>query len=1169
MENKKILKLFISSTFDDFSLERDALQEEIFPYITQLCSKHGYQFFPIDLRWGVSTEAQVDQKTLDICLHEVNRCMTEPHPDFLILVGNRYGWIPLQNKIKKEEFETIYKQLLNYERYILDQWYYLDENEIPSSYILKAREGLFSNDENWFQIEDFLRNIFQTAILKTELNVDIKNKYFISAVEHELSQYLENSINKRDSIFIVQREIDNLAYNATKYIEKNNRLDLLKEKLNNLSLNKNYIKIDTKLIEENQISNEHLESFIQELKDRLEQSILQSINTQDNEVTNIDTEILFQKQYFEDISKDVIGREIEVKNILNYLSNPNNTEPFFIYGESGIGKTSIIAKTISEYQKLSSNKLIYRFCGISQKSSSIHDLLISILNELGIETNSLIFENNNNVSKLDNTEKQNEIEKFELEILNKLESIQEDVVIFIDSIDQLNSNSNIDWLSNLLPNNLKIVISVLNDKNYEDDSEYFKKIKNRFNNFLEIKAIDEMNINKEILINLLKIENRKIQAFQLDYIDKIYENINSPFYLKIISQEVKYWTDKKDDLNLPNSKDKAVHEFLNNLIKKRHHNKLLVEKFFGYIYASQFNLDESTLYNILSNDEELLESINNKYHKKYENTLPLAVWSRFYHDISFFVKEDENGNINFFHREFNSQMKRYYTIEVSKKLLNILEKLANKTNLEMYIYRIQEIYIEVLSLKFLKFNQLINENINFLIYISFKSEDLLNNLIVFLGKKIIFYEIKNDDKFCLIYHLISKDITSILYNKDSQKYSSSYSNCLNQLSSFYSNINKNEEALKYIKIAVDISKNYTYTGYWDFIFEFNNLLEYSKKLLITNQEQESLKYQYKAYSLIKKCYLSDNDKEKWLERYIRVHFYPNYLFSQQITELEEENKLIFLVEELYKENKNKYIYVYINSLDAYINFNLTNMHNLDVLKINEKLLLIIEEHYIKYPNLFLRPYLRRLNSLLVNYLLINNFEKAILLNSKNSRIQETSYLVNKKRYLIEYCESLILYAELERQTNNLENSISILKKVFNIFKPIYLTRVELYIIILNKLSILYEEKKEFYDAIRIREESIPIFQNLYKSDKIKWIEMFSNALDNLAYDYHIIKNNSKCEEIQKNNINILSDAFKIDRKKWYKRYIKSLNNLKYFYEINNEYDKFHEISKIIDNIKYL
>ena len=71
MNQGKTFRLFISSTFSDFSVERRLLQEYVFPEIKKYCNESNLNFQPIDLRWGVSNEAQLDQKTLELCLEEV------------------------------------------------------------------------------------------------------------------------------------------------------------------------------------------------------------------------------------------------------------------------------------------------------------------------------------------------------------------------------------------------------------------------------------------------------------------------------------------------------------------------------------------------------------------------------------------------------------------------------------------------------------------------------------------------------------------------------------------------------------------------------------------------------------------------------------------------------------------------------------------------------------------------------------------------------------------------------------------------------------------------------------------------------------------------------------------------------------------------------------------
>jgi hypothetical protein len=107
---RPLIRVFVSSTFSDLKLERDALQQRVFPKLEQRCLAEGFQFQAIDLRWGVSTEAGLDHRTMRICFEELRRSQeVSPEPNFLILLGNRYGWRPLPEEISEEEFRELNK----------------------------------------------------------------------------------------------------------------------------------------------------------------------------------------------------------------------------------------------------------------------------------------------------------------------------------------------------------------------------------------------------------------------------------------------------------------------------------------------------------------------------------------------------------------------------------------------------------------------------------------------------------------------------------------------------------------------------------------------------------------------------------------------------------------------------------------------------------------------------------------------------------------------------------------------------------------------------------------------------------------------------------------------------------------------------------------------------
>jgi hypothetical protein len=102
--HSRIFRIFVSSTFSDMRAEREALQRRVFPRLQRFCLDRGARFQAVDLRWGVSDEATLDQRTMPLCLDEIRRCQrTTPKPNFVVLLGQRYGWRPLPWEIPTAE----------------------------------------------------------------------------------------------------------------------------------------------------------------------------------------------------------------------------------------------------------------------------------------------------------------------------------------------------------------------------------------------------------------------------------------------------------------------------------------------------------------------------------------------------------------------------------------------------------------------------------------------------------------------------------------------------------------------------------------------------------------------------------------------------------------------------------------------------------------------------------------------------------------------------------------------------------------------------------------------------------------------------------------------------------------------------------------------------------
>ena len=198
----KTFRIFVSSTFSDLKAERNTLQENVFPKLRKLCAQHRFRFQAIDLRWGVREEAHLDQQTVRICLSEIARCQqTTLRPNFIVLLGNRYGWQPLPYAIKASEFEALLTHIPEKENQdLLTSWYKRDDNGVPPMYLLQPRkvdspygvtqkqtnEAMEKENQEWAQTEQLLHTILRTAIEKLSLTDEQRIKYHASATEQEI-----------------------------------------------------------------------------------------------------------------------------------------------------------------------------------------------------------------------------------------------------------------------------------------------------------------------------------------------------------------------------------------------------------------------------------------------------------------------------------------------------------------------------------------------------------------------------------------------------------------------------------------------------------------------------------------------------------------------------------------------------------------------------------------------------------------------------------------------------------------------------------------------------------------------------------------------------------------------------------------------------------------------
>ena len=176
-------RIFISSTFRDLNHERRLLQD-VFSDLRSECRGRGHDLKVVDLRWGISEEEQRQGRTMEVCLEEVVHCQAiSPRPNFLILLGDRYGWEPAPDRIEVGEFDQLVAHLEPGARETVEGLYATDENASPAVRLLR-RERLDGGSVDEAQLVGFLR----TAVRSAGWSADDPRswKYLHSATHQEI-----------------------------------------------------------------------------------------------------------------------------------------------------------------------------------------------------------------------------------------------------------------------------------------------------------------------------------------------------------------------------------------------------------------------------------------------------------------------------------------------------------------------------------------------------------------------------------------------------------------------------------------------------------------------------------------------------------------------------------------------------------------------------------------------------------------------------------------------------------------------------------------------------------------------------------------------------------------------------------------------------------------------
>ncbi len=121
MLNDQIVRVFISSTFKEFQVERDLLIKRVFPEMRRALRSRGIDLVEIDLRWGITTEQGERGEIIPVCLDAIDRSTyfvgflgdhySAPSAEHDASLLERYAWLRLYPRVSVTEIEMLYAAL--------------------------------------------------------------------------------------------------------------------------------------------------------------------------------------------------------------------------------------------------------------------------------------------------------------------------------------------------------------------------------------------------------------------------------------------------------------------------------------------------------------------------------------------------------------------------------------------------------------------------------------------------------------------------------------------------------------------------------------------------------------------------------------------------------------------------------------------------------------------------------------------------------------------------------------------------------------------------------------------------------------------------------------------------------------------------------------------------
>jgi hypothetical protein len=748
-----------------------------------LCEARGYKFQAVDLRWGVRDEAAVNQQTVRICLDEIARCQNlSPKPNFIMLLGDRYGWCPPPTLVAAEDMNAM-RPHLGAAATELSFWYRLDENAVPAEYVLQPRRDQHKVNEVWEPVERRLHEALVCAAKAAGVSAEKRQLHGASATELEIIEGALNVGNAREHVFAFVREITNCgdverslpstaserntliseaktaaelagaageakpvpppalaaldlldtavaagtentgdrgrlvwdrqAWNAQQRLKalladrlgeaniwryeagwKDGALDLASviadlpvgatpplpvpdPALRDMAgPRKEWEQLSRAIAAEAHVALPDTRNLCEAVWQRLSRVIVAEMDALDAAGgDSVQVEKFAHGEFAKRRIEGFRGREAPLAKIARYLED-NARRPLVVYGESGSGKSALMARAAELAHVAHPNAaVIQRFIGAAPGASEARPLLESLCRELS-HTFGDKRAIDRSYDKLFNDFRQ----------CLALARADKPVVLFIDALDQLGDTDNgrrLDWLPPELPLHVRVVVSTLREEQYLCFPVLSARAAAQ-----DLVELAKMSLEEGAEALDTWLENlpspRTLTATQRSHVLERFEQSGWPLYLKLAFEEARRWHSYDRVPDSDPSRDLAhdVPGLIGALFARleRQH-KIVAPHALGFLATARYGLSDDEMLALLWRDHEVKADFDDSKHHDLPDcaaALPPIVWSRLYFDLEPYLAHREVfgvGLLTFYHRQL-AEVAAATCVEASNRKAEIHRQLA-------------------------------------------------------------------------------------------------------------------------------------------------------------------------------------------------------------------------------------------------------------------------------------------------------------------------------------------------------------------------------------------------------------------------------------------------------------------------------------------------------------